>query len=342
MSKETDGITEDDYRKLIAGSQLILATVAVTLALKYTSILLIPFTLSLFLFYLISPLIRFLMCACRFPRWLAIVVSFFVIGSGIAIIIPFIASSISTFVAGIGLYQDRVISMTESVLNWLGKYHLNVGQEVVLEAVQSFPFLQWAQSFIGNATSIVANIFLVLIFLIFLIIGKKTEERTKSELFEKIEMNIHRYLMTKLITSATTGILVGLILYAIGVQLAVVFGVLAFLLNFIPNVGSIISTLLPIPIAFLQFSSPIPILASIFLPMAVQMAVGNVIEPMIMGQRLDLHPVTILLALIFWGLIWGIPGMLLAAPITAVIRIVCERFEITKPIAELLSGRLSF
>lgn len=342
MSKQLKVIEDENYQKLIAGSLMILATVAIMFGLKYTSVLLIPFTLSLFLFYLISPLIDFLNRNCKFPRWLSIVISFCVIGSCIAVIIPFIASSITTFVMGIGLYQERVISMMEYVLNWLERFHLNIGQEIVLEAVKNFPILQWTQSFIGNATSIIVNVILVLVFLIFLLISRRSEEAKKSELFQKIETNIHRYLMTKILTSTTTGILVGLVLYVIGVQLAVVFGVLAFLLNFIPNIGSIISTLLPIPIAFLQFSSPIPILASILLPMFIQMTVGNVIEPMVMGERLDLHPVTILLALIFWGLIWGIPGMLLAAPITAVIRIICERFRITRSIAELLSGKISF
>ena len=68
--------------------------------------------------------------------------------------------------------------------------------------------------------------------------------------------------------------------------------------------------------------------------------IGNIIEPLIMGDHLDLHPVVILLSLIFWGLIWGITGMLLAAPITAILKIVCDRFKMTRPIAELLAGRL--
>ena len=82
-------------------------------------------------------------------------------------------------------------------------------------------------------------------------------------------------------------------------------------------------------------------IAAVFLvPGAVQMTIGNIIEPLIMGEGLDLHPVTILLALVFWGLIWGVVGMFLATPITAVFRIVLDRFETTRPIAGLLAGRL--
>ena len=79
---------------------------------------------------------------------------------------------------------------------------------------------------------------------------------------------------------------------------------------------------------------------AIILPGTVQMVVGNVIEPKLLGDSLELHPITVLLSLIFWGIIWGIPGMLLAAPITAVLKILLENIEITKPVATLLEGKL--
>jgi AI-2 transport protein TqsA len=82
------------------------------------------------------------------------------------------------------------------------------------------------------------------------------------------------------------------------------------------------------------------IAAVILVPGLVQLVIGNGIEPLIMGEGLDLHPVTVLLALIFWGLLWGVVGMLLAAPMTAVLRIVLGRIETTRPVAELLAGRL--
>ena len=79
---------------------------------------------------------------------------------------------------------------------------------------------------------------------------------------------------------------------------------------------------------------------AILLPGSVQMFIGNVIEPKMLGDSLDLHPITVLLSLIFWGMLWGIPGMLLAAPITAVLKILSENLEITAPVARLLSGKL--
>ena len=130
-------------------------------------------------------------------------------------------------------------------------------------------------------------------------------------------------------------------LYVLGVELALVFGLFAFLLNFIPTVGAIVATLLPLPIILMnpEVSLWTGILA-IALPGAIHFVVGNIVEPMVLGDSLALHPVTILLALMIWGVMWGIPGMLLAAPITAVMKIIFERTERTRPLALALAGDL--
>jgi AI-2 transport protein TqsA len=155
----------------------------------------------------------------------------------------------------------------------------------------------------------------------------------------QIDAKIRKFIVTKFLISAATGIMVGIILGILGLDLALVFGVLAFLLNFIPNVGSVVATLLPLPVALVQYDSMVMVVLVVVLPGAVQVTMGNIVEPKIMGEGLDLSPVTILLALVFWGLIWGIVGMLLAAPMTAVLRIVLARFTTTRSVAELLAGR---
>ena len=110
--------------------------------------------------------------------------------------------------------------------------------------------------------------------------------------------------------------------------------------RFIPTFGSIIAVLLPLPVAFLQFDAPIMIVLIIILPTIVHTIIGNIIEPKIFGKAFNLHPVTIIIALISWGIIWGVAGLLLAAPLTAIIRILFGQFETTKPIALLLSGKI--
>ena len=122
--------------------------------------------------------------------------------------------------------------------------------------------------------------------------------------------------------------------------MAPLFGLLAFLLNFIPSIGSIISTLLPIPIAVTQFSDPAHVVAAVVLPGIVHLTIGNIIEPRLMGRGLELHPVTVLLSLAFWGLLWGVMGMVLAVPIVAVLKIVLSRLDTTRPLGQLLAGKL--
>ena len=133
----------------------------------------------------------------------------------------------------------------------------------------------------------------------------------------------------------------GAVLSLFGVQAAVLFGLLTFLLNFIPNVGSFISILLPIPVIWLSpdFSLATKLMA-ILIPAAIQFVIGNFIQPKLMGEHMKLHPVTILISLIFWGMLWGIVGAFLAVPITSIIRIACDRHPLTRPVANLMAGRL--
>jgi AI-2 transport protein TqsA len=123
--------------------------------------------------------------------------------------------------------------------------------------------------------------------------------------------------------------------------MAMLFGLLAFLLNFIPNVGPIVASLLPIPIAFAHFENNlwmvVPVVA---LPGTVHMTIGNFVEPKLMGRGLELHPVAVLLALALLGLLWGVIGMVLAVPIAAMVRIVLSRFTTTRALGELLAGQL--
>jgi AI-2 transport protein TqsA len=135
-------------------------------------------------------------------------------------------------------------------------------------------------------------------------------------------------------------VLFWVILASFGIELALVFGVVTFVLNFIPSIGSIVATLLPIPVALVQYETMGPVIALVVLMTVVQLVIGNGLDPLLMGQNLNLSPVTILAALVFWGLLWGVVGMLLAAPLTAILRIILAQFETTRPMSELLAGRL--
>ena len=168
-----------------------------------------------------------------------------------------------------------------------------------------------------------------------------TSERIKK-IMSSVSYEISRYLGTLAFISLLTAVLVWVVLEAIGVELAVGWSVLAFLLNFIPTVGSIIATIPPVMMAVLQFSpryfQPIMVLV---LVTAIQFAIGNLVTPKLVGDRLGLSPVVILLSLLLWGTIWGIPGAFLSVPIASIIKIVCENFKSLRPIAVIMgSGKV--
>ncbi|MCP4712570.1 MAG: AI-2E family transporter, partial [Planctomycetes bacterium] len=188
--------------------------------------------------------------------------------------------------------------------------------------------------------SVLTNGTLVIIFLIFLLAGKKKKTADPSlGLRYEIETRIKRYVITMIFTSGTTGMLVGVTLWLLGVPFPYMFGFFAFMLNFIPSIGSIIATLLPMPVIIL--SPELSVFAkalAIIIPAMVQFTIGNIIQPKAMGESLDLHPITILMSLVFFGLVWGIVGMFLATPITAVLKVMFEKFEYTKSVALVMAG----
>jgi AI-2 transport protein TqsA len=180
----------------------------------------------------------------------------------------------------------------------------------------------------------------VLIFMFFLLLGGSTETIPRAGIWMEIESKMRSYLVTKTVISLFTGAVFGLALWLFGIPLAIVFALLAFLLNFIPNIGPIIACLLPLPLIILSPDLSLgAMIVVILLTSGIQFISGNVVEPKIMGDAFELHPVAILLTLMIWGMLWGIIGMILATPIMAAMKILLERFDRTRPIAEILAGR---
>jgi len=242
-------------------------------------------------------------------------------------------------------YSNDLAKMAERAFDQLEAWNINLDQEQrgrVMMALKEGT-VPVAKSALGTAFAFVSNFvshtLFVAIFLVFLLAGRNSRHVRKG-VYADIDRQIRQYVTTKVVLSVVTGVLVWLSLRLIGMPLAGVFGLLAFLLNFIPSIGSIISTLLPIPVAMASFESSWPVVLVILIPGTIQMVIGNGIEPKLMGEGLNLHPVTILLTLSFWGMLWGVVGMLLAVPMTAVIRIVLMQFETLRPVGDLLAGKL--
>jgi AI-2 transport protein TqsA len=329
----------DEGMWLNTGSLMIIAIVALAVALIYTRGIMIPFVMSVFIALSVSPILDFQIIRLKFPRIIAVAVTLFIVVILIVILCFLIFQATQTIVATIGSYSEGFGKLADGVFRRLQEWGINVQQEqTILDFKNKLPGI--VTNAVGPVVGMLSSVFLVLIFVAFLLAGRNPYA-VRSGVRADIDQNIRRYIVIKVAISAVTGFFVWVTLGLIKLKLAGVFGILAFLLNFIPSIGSIIATLLPIPIAAAQFQSPWPIVYVIAIPGVIQTVIGNIVDPKIMGDELNLHPITVLLALAFWGLLWGVIGMFLATPITAVIRIVLMQFDTLKPVGKLLAGDFS-
>ncbi len=222
---------------------------------------------------------------------------------------------------------------------------LDLSQIIDISSVTSI-----ASGALGEVASLVANALLVVLFMMFLLasvnqldtkVKAAYEPDTASRILgiiRRISLQVRRYLIAKALVSAGTGVLVFLVLWLLRVDFPVFWGFLAFILNFIPTVGDLVATLLPTLLALLQFDTlVVPILCFVLLWL-VQVVMGNVLQPRLMAFSLNLSPVVVLMSLIFWAWFWGIPGMILAVPLTATIKIIFENIEGLRPLAVLMGS----
>lgn len=321
---------------------LSLTVLAIGAALKWLAPVMIPFVLAFFFSQILSPLVRLLTERLRLPRAAAVIATLslaFLLFIGTA---SLITTSIGQLGANASGYQQKAVQLINSTAEWLPFEHFGIEDSMVTEPLKRYSLGALGNLLLGTTNAILellSNGLLVLIFLVFLLLGPGSRAAPTGGFWHKIDRPIKRFLFAKGMLSAATGILVGLVLGLLNVDLALLFGLFAFLLNFIPNIGSVIATLLPIPVvvASPDLSTTAAVLA-IAVPGAIQFSVGSLIEPKLVGDSLDLSPVAILLNLIIWGMLWGIVGMLLSTPILVMLRILCEQFEDTRPLARLVSA----
>jgi len=163
-----------------------------------------------------------------------------------------------------------------------------------------------------------------------------------TESLRNMGMQIRRYIVIKIIMNAITGLLTCIVLWLLGLDFPVFWGLLGFLVCFIPNIGAVIAIGAPFILSLLQFDSfTIPILVIALLGL-VYMVMGSLVEPKFMASSLNLSVLLILVALIFWGLVWGLWGMLLAIPLTTIIKIIFTNVESLKPISILMGSKTAY
>lgn len=335
-------LSRPETQRVAATCLVILTVLAVAAALKWLAPVMIPFVLAFFISQLLSPLIRLLMTYAHLPRAGAVLATLLVAVLGFVGVLSLASASVAQLGANAAAYQAKAAELMQTTAEFLPLEAFGVEDAAVAKPLEQLSLSTIGSVLLGTTNAILellSNSLLVLIFLLFMLLGPGSSPSDPKSTWAQIDGPIKRYLYAKAMLSAATGLLVGLVLYALGIDLALVFGLFAFMFNFIPNIGSVIATLLPLPVVIMSpdISTTTAALA-ILIPGAIQFSVGNLIEPRLLGHSLDLNPVAILLNLIVWGMLWGVVGMLLATPILVVIKILCGKIEETHFIARLLAN----
>ena len=317
---------------------VIMAGVAGTAALIYTRSVMIPFIFSALIAFTVAPIVGFFETKLKVKRWLSLTITTGLVFSSMVLLVAMITGTVKKAMRNLDTYQERVQELTQQIFVKAEEFGIATQMGEWQESFE-LPYLNIAKSTVGTLGDVVGNTSLIVIIVLFMLSGKQLG-LPNAGIWRDVNRQIRTYLVTKAVASLATGVLTALILGLVGLDMAIMFGVLAFVLNFIPTVGSIVAAALPIPVALLQFDSPWKMGIAIVLPGVVQFVVGNVLEPKILGDTLDLHPVTVMLALMFWGLVWGVPGMILATPIVVIAKICLLRIDGGRMYANLLAGEL--
>ncbi len=349
--------SQKHYIKLITLFLGLMCSVLFVFILISLKTILVPFTIAIFLTFLFHPVLLFLV-KNKIPKSVAIILMLILFSGIYYLFTLLIVSSLSQLPQKLPFYSARLTGIIEGILL---PFKLTVNEaaqmfQIQIEKYDLFSLFEGLlnagiiEKLVGGLTSLLGDLIIIMIFWLFMIAGKTKFDKRIERAFLKygkeinltiisIDKQIQSYIFIKTVLSLLTGGIVTIALLIFGVDFPLVWGLLTFILNYIPNVGSIISTIPPILIALLQFGIGFNSIAIAALLASTQFVIGNLIEPKYMGKHLDLSPVFVLFSLIFWGWVWGIVGMFLAVPIAAIIKILLSNIDSLKPVAILIGSK---
>jgi AI-2 transport protein TqsA len=315
--------------------------------------LLLPLVIAIALWYLINTLARGFsrieVAGFKFPMPVCLGASLLTFLLLIWALVNFLSASADDVLDVAPIYQENLTRRLESVpFIDFAAFEERSLSELITDWID---IPSYATSIASSFAGILANGGLILIYLGFLfleqghfsnkisaLVSNPDREDEAHRIITRIRDDIQKYISIKMFTSSLTGILSFTFLFTVGVDFAAVWGLLIFLLNFIPTVGSIVATIFPALIALAQ-SDGYTLFFLVLLGIgALQICIGNILEPRLMGSSFNLSPVVILLNLALWNAIWGIPGMFLCVPFLIIVAIVLSHFPQTRPVAIMLSS----
>ncbi len=321
---------------------LIFLFVLIFYLLSVLSSLLLPLAIAFLMASLFSPLITFL-SKKKIPNFIILPLI-----SVITLAVLYgIANIIIETVDAISLQQDyllvRLQSKFQSLVLWLNDISgTDLSQASFIEELESLLSAERLSALIGSVArglgSFTGSFFMFSLYYIVLLSGMASTEKyikyvagpKGDQAFKKymqMQNSIISYMIWKTLISLFTGGLVAGVCFMFDIKFAIFWGFIAFILNYIPSIGSIAATIPPILMGIIELESLNAMILLTALLTAIQVIVGNVVEPLIMGNRLKLNTLTVLFGLVFWGYLWGVIGMMLSVPLMVVLKIVFEQTE---------------
>jgi AI-2 transport protein TqsA len=324
---------------LVAG-----AFVVVVAGLKSASNLVTPFLLAIFIAVLVVPPMQ-AMRRWGLPTWAAMLIVIGTLAALSAGIVALFTGSLNAFNANLPDYQVRLRSLIGEFVNWLDAEGVPVSRQALNSLVDPARIFGFAGDLVRGLGGILTNTFLILLTVIFILFEANSlpsklrvvlhsPDVSLARLAE-VMRTINRYMFIKACTSLVTGLVIWAWLKFLGVDFPAMWGMVAFLLNFVPTIGSIIAAVPAVLLALVQLGLETALFATAGF-MMVNVAMGNMIEPRVMGKGLGLSTLVVFLSLVFWGWVLGPAGMFLSVPLTMALKIVFGANPQTYPIAILL------
>jgi len=330
-------------------SFVVMACVVIILAgIKTASPIVVPFVLSAFLAVICNPAIV-LMTRYHIPKWLSIILLMgFIVLMGLWLA-SLVGSSVTEFSKEMPKYREQLIEQFAWILEKLKDFNIQISKQKVLDYFDPGMALSMTTNMLSGVGNVMANLFLIILTIVFMLFEAQSMPRKfhlaldapdkRLQQIDKFLQSVNQYMVIKTLVSLATAVVVGIGLTIIGVDYALLWAVIAFLFNYIPNIGSIIAAIPAVLLAFIQMG---PGAAGItgLLYVGTNMVMGNVIEPRFMGRGLGLSTLVVFLSLIFWGWLLGSVGMLLSVPLTMIVKIGLESSQSGSWLATLLSDNV--
>jgi len=340
-------LSDEDYRSIPLNATLALAALVVIIAgMKVGADLLVPLLLAVFIVVVCTSPVQWLH-RCGLSRRMSALITLLVLVGFISLIGLLVVNSFSTFVEALPDIETRLYEHYWDLLNALASHGLAIDPDQLSSMFAMEENGSWVATLLGEIGSLLMQGSIVALLVIFMLfetlnfrdkVSRALENPAPSlERFSEFSLTLKRYLAVKTVISLATGVLVWLSCLLVGVEFPLLWGVLAFALNFIPNIGSALAAIPPVLLLLVSQDGGVLqalLLASAYL--VINFILGNLIEPRVMGQALGLSTFVAFLSLVVWGWVFGAAGMLLSVVLTMTLKIALDSHPQTRWIAHLL------